>query len=313
MPVVPAMAPARVVGPVASLIETTKPGITRLVTMTSMVGFVMSAASHTWSLGQLAQAAVLTAVGTALSAAGANSINQFMERDRDARMPRTARRPLPQGRVTPGTVLGAGVGLSMAGVGVLLFLGVVPALVSLACVLSYVLMYTPLKTRTALATFVGAIPGALPPLIGWSAGAQSQGFEVLRDHGGLALFALMFIWQIPHFLAIAWMYQDDYAKGGYIVLPLIDPGGWVTASTIGLWTAALLPATLLPAWVMPGTLGAAYMTVATISGTVFAILALRLIRTRGRPEARQLFFGSIMHLPLLLVTMVGEATVRSVL
>jgi protoheme IX farnesyltransferase len=235
-----------------------------------------------------------------------------MERDRDAVMPRTRRRPLPQGRVTPGAVLGFGCALCVAGVAVLLIAGPLPALISLACVVSYVAMYTPMKTRTTLATFVGAIPGALPPLIGWSAAARLPGFESLRQAGGWSLFSLMFAWQIPHFMAIAWMYRDDYAKGGYVVLPVVDPSGRWTSLTIALWTVALIPATLLPARVMPDRLGPFYVVVAAITGAAFAVFAARLIFSRGRPQARALFFGSITHLPVILLAMVAEAVVREI-
>jgi protoheme IX farnesyltransferase len=189
----------------------------------------------------------------------------------------------------------------------------VSALVSLACIVSYIAVYTPMKTTTALATFVGALPGALPPLIGWSAGSEAGAWASLKEWGGLSLFVLMFVWQIPHFLAIAWMYKDDYAKGGYVVLPVIDPGGTWTAATIGLWSAALIPATLLPAIVMPDRLGAAYTVVAGLTGLAFLWLAVRLIRTRERREARALFFGSITHLPLILLVMVAEALIRAML
>lgn len=302
----------RRVTPLQSLIETTKPRITRLVTITSGVGFMMAAVSNPAPLSKLAIAAVGCVIGTALSAAGANAINQFMERDRDALMPRTLNRPLPQGRLEPMTVLWAGIGLGIAGCLVLLMMnGAIPALVSLACIVSYVVLYTPMKTRSALATFVGAIPGALPPLIGWTAASQTQGWGALLEPGGIALFTLMFIWQIPHFLAIAWMYRDDYAKGGYMVLPVIDPRGTVTAATIGLWTAALIPATILPAVVMPEHLGSPYLWTAGISGMLFVILAARLVVIRGRNEARQVFFASIAHLPLILMVMVGEAVIRA--
>jgi len=307
-------------GVIASLIETTKPGITRLVTITSFVGYVMAAAG--WRFGdgapgrwfewQLVLSAAGCIVGTALAAAGANALNQWMERDRDAVMPRTVRRPLPQGRVSAGLVLGVGSALCFLGCGLLWAInGYVPALVAVACVVSYVAMYTPMKTRSALSTFVGAIPGALPPLIGWSAGSSENGFATLTDWGGLSLFILMFVWQIPHFLAIAWMYRDDYAKGGYVVLPVIDPKGSWTATTILLWTVALVPATLLPAVVMPALLGIPYLTVACVSALAFLALAARLVKNRGRSDARVVFFASIIHLPLILMVMVGEAAVRT--
>src|SRR5262245_28855485 len=122
----------------------------------------------------------------------------------------------------------------------------------------------------------------------------------------------MFAWQIPHCMAIAWMYRDDYAKGGYVVLPVVDPSGRWTSLTIALWTVALIPATLLPARVMPDRLGASYVIVAALTGAAFAVLAARLIFSRGRPQARALFFGSIKHLPLILLAMVAEALVREI-
>jgi protoheme IX farnesyltransferase len=304
--------PAKRAGTIASLIETTKPGITKLVTTTSMVGFVMSAVARSWRWPELVATGLVCLIGTAMSAAGANAVNQWMERDRDAVMPRTQRRPLPQHRVTPGAVLGTGVALCVVGVATLLLAGPLPALISLACIVSYVAFYTPMKTRTTVATFIGAIPGALPPLIGWTAASQLPGFESLRQPGGLSLFALMFAWQIPHFMAIAWMYRDDYAKGGYMVLPVVDPSGRWTSLTIALWTAALIPATLLPARIMPERLGTFYLIVAGVTGAGFALLAARLVVSRGRSQAKALFFGSITHLPVLLLAMVAEALVRTI-
>lgn len=301
--------PAR--GPVGSLVETTKPGITRLVTITSMVGFAASATERVWSWPQLLYVGGLCLVGTALSAAGANSINQWMERDRDAVMPRTAHRPLPTGRSTPRAVLLLGVVLSVAGVLALLPLGWAPAAISLACVVSYVVFYTPLKTRTTLSTFVGAIPGGLPPLIGWTAGSAATGWEAIRDPLGLSLAGLMLIWQIPHFLAIAWMYRDDYATGGFRVLPVLDPDGKWTSLAIGLWAGTLIPATLMPAIIAPERLGATYAAVALVTGMIYALLAARFVMTRERRHARQVFFASIMHLPLLLFTLTGEVVIRA--
>lgn len=309
--------PGQLAGPVhtstfRALVETTKPRITRLVTITSIVGFAMAAVARAWTFEQLATIAAGAMVGTALSAAGANAINQWMERRRDSLMRRTAGRPLPRGNVEPRAVLATGVTLGVAGVALLLALcGPVPALLSLACILVYVLAYTPLKPISPVATFVGAIPGALPPLIGWSAASSAPGAAALLEPGGLALFAIMFIWQIPHFLAIAWMYQDDYAKGGFRVLPVLPNGGERTARTVALWTLLLLPATLAPAWFMPDRLGWGYASIALISGLAFAWLAARLVIDRSRPAARRVFFASIIHLPLLLVAMVGEALIRT--
>jgi protoheme IX farnesyltransferase len=300
-------------GIVRSLIETTKPGITRLVTITSMVGFVMGAVTGNWTISELLSTGLICLMGTALSAAGANAVNQWMERDRDALMPRTRRRPLPQGRVTPAAVLAAGVSLCVAGVAVLLLAGPIPSLISLMCVVSYVALYTPMKTRTTLATFVGAIPGALPPLIGWSAANRAEGFSTLLDVGGLALFSIMFIWQIPHFMAIAWMYRDDYKAGGYMVLPVVDEKGVWTSVTVALWTLLLIPATLFPIRAMPELLGLPYAVVAGSAALVFGALAVKLIVARSRSAARAVFFASIAHLPLVLLAMTVEAVARTLL
>ncbi len=292
-------------GVVGSLIETTKPGITRLVTITAAVGFVLGAAGRAWALWELVVAAAACLAGTAMSAAGANSLNQWIERARDAAMSRTSRRPLPEGRVSPLAVMWTGLVLSAAGVGVLALLsGAVPALLSLVCVLVYVLAYTPMKVRTPLATFVGTIPGALPPLIGWTAASDAGGLEALLDPGGLSLFALMTVWQVPHFLAIAWMYRDDYAKGGFCVMPAVRGGETRTVATVALWSLLLMPATMAPGVLVP-SLGMPYLAVALLSGLGFQWLAFGLITRRTREAARAVFFASIAHLPLLLLSMVA--------
>lgn len=295
---------------IGAVVEACKPGITRLVTVTSGVGFVMAALTRSWTLGQFAWLVTVSLAGTALSAAGANAINQWMERDRDSRMERTRGRPLPSGRITPPAILWSGIGLSLAGVALLLLAGPAPAAISLACVLSYVLWYTPLKPRTTLATFVGAIPGGLPPLIG-STAALGGGFDVVMEPIGLSLLGLMLVWQLPHFLAIAWLYREDYARGGYRVLPVIDADGRWTSATMVLWAWALLPASLLPAVFLPDRLGLVYPLMAVATGVVYAFLCARLAITRERAHAKQVFFASIMHLPLLLMVMVGEGVLRT--
>ena len=291
---------------VRAVVATTKPGITRLVTITALVGFAMAALGRAWTPAELAISLVGCAVGTFLSAAGANALNQWLERDRDAQMPRTALRPIPAGHLTASTVLRAGLALCAAGLLTLaLTVGLTPMIVSLACMLVYVLAYTPLKTRTAMATLVGTIPGSLPPLIGWtSAGALAGG--VLAP-GGLSLFALMTVWQLPHFWAIAWLYREDYAHGGFRVLPLSDPSGVKTSAAIVLTSILLLPATIWPALAMPNLLGPLYLSVAGLTGVGFLALACVMAAKRTRPAARRLFFASIIHLPLLLIAMVLDA------
>jgi protoheme IX farnesyltransferase len=303
--------PASLLGP---LIEATKPGITRLVTVTSTVGFVLAASARTWKLTELLVIGLSCMAGTALSAAGANAINQWMEADRDALMDRTRNRPLPSGRATPFAVLSSGIALSVVGVLVLALLtNSVAAAISATCVLVYVFIYTPMKPRTTLSTLVGAIPGALPPLIGWVAAAEGSPLAELTRWGGWSLFTLMFVWQIPHFLAIAWMYRDDYAKGGYKVLPVVEDGERRTASTVIRWTLLLIPATLAPAWLLPVQLGWVYIAIAGVTAGVFCTLAYQLVRGRTRAEARAVFFFSIAHLPLIMGAMVVETLVRVLL
>jgi heme o synthase len=310
----------------AALIEATKPRITRLVTITAGVGFAMAGVSRSWRLDELLITGGACVVGTALSAAGANAINQWMEQDRDALMVRTCGRPLPTRRATPTAVLAVGLALGFLGVLTLATLcGIVPAIISLACLLTYTLAYTPLKPITHFATHVGTIPGALPPLIGWTAASASGGLASLAHPGGWSLFLLMTVWQMPHFLAIAWMYRDDYAKGGYRVLPVLPDGERRTATSIAVWSVLLVPATIAPAWAAAwtaadtgtetvwggwGRIAWVYAVVAAIGGVVMLRLASSLAKQRTRHAARRLFLASIMHLPLLLVVLVAEALVK---
>jgi protoheme IX farnesyltransferase len=311
----------------AAIVELTKPRITRLVTITAAVGFVLAALGRRWQPLELALAAAGALLGTALSSAGASALNQWLERDRDALMVRTAHRPLPDGRITPPLALAAGLCLSAIGVLTLLALaGPAPAIIALLTILLYVLVYTPLKPFTPLATLVGTIPGALPPLIGWTAAAApgAASPESLRDAfvgpaawGGWSLVVLMIVWQVPHFLAIAWMHREDYARAGYRMLPgdnaEASPGGPgirvqpVTGAIILLWSAALLPITLAPAMVIPDRLGWIYVAIATLVGVPFLAAAGVLAVRRTRGDARRVFFASIIHLPLVLVAMVADA------
>lgn len=298
---------------VRALIETGKPGITRLVAITAVVGFVLAALGQVWTFGLLASLASCV-VGTVLSSLGANALNEWWERERDAKMARTAGRPIPRGELSAASVLGFGLGSSAAGVGLLLVVnGPGAALVALVCVLSYVLVYTPLKPLTVTSTLVGAIPGALPPLIGWAAASEAGSLASLTEPGGWSLVALMTIWQLPHFLAIAWMYRDDYAAGGFRVLPVVDPSGRATAITILVTAVLLVPATMLPVWAMPGLLGGATLVVALLTGLAYLWLAVKLAISRTRPAARRVFFASIIHLPVLLLVIVAEAVGRTLL
>jgi protoheme IX farnesyltransferase len=238
-------------------------------------------------------------LGTALVACGAAALNQLWEREHDARMRRTAERPLPSGRMQPETVLVFGGICSMAGLIYLAFaVNLLTSLIGAATLASYVFIYTPLKRVTWLNTAVGAIPGALPPVMGWTAARNDLTGE------GWALFAILFFWQIPHFLAIAWMYREDYAQAGFVMLPAVDPDGSRTgrqavSHTLGLLTVSLTPYLFR----LTGTL---YLLGALVLGTVFLGAAVLFSRQMTRPRARQLFFISILYLPLLLGLMVFD-------
>jgi protoheme IX farnesyltransferase len=315
--------------------ELSKPRITRLVTMTAGVGFVLGLVERAaaargaglirpWSVTELAVGAVGCVAGTAVSSAGANALNQWWERSRDGRMQRTMNRPIPAGAVPASVGLWAGLAMSTVGVGVLLAAcGPAAALVSLATILIYVLIYTPSKVLTPWNTVIGAVPGALPPLIGWCAAAAVGGhtgawWSSLGVWGGWSLFVLMAVWQIPHFLALAWMYRDDYAAGGYRMLPSVDPTGRITAWITLIGSVVLVPATLAPVFGVPGVLGVAYGGVAIVSGAAFIAMAARMAFKKGgtaaeqRARERSVFLASIAHLPLLLIAMTAEALVRAV-
>lgn len=299
---------------VKALVAVTKPGITRMVTITAMVGFVLGAWQNgADSLVSMLRLGAIVTVGTYLSASGANALNQWWESDRDARMRRTRGRPIPAALVQSQTVAKLGLMLALVGTLILFFAGPVPAMIGLACTISYVLMYTPLKTRSAWCTLVGALPGALPPLIGWTASTGGWAFGDMLAPGGQALFWLMMVWQIPHFMAIAWMYRTDYADGGMRMLPVIAPGGRSTSWVVLLTSILLLPATLAPALAMPHLIGVVYPVVALVSGVWFLWMGIRLARHRSDALAKRIFFASIAHLPVLLLVMVCEAFVRTVL
>lgn len=238
-------------------------------------------------------------IGTGLTAASSAVLNQWMEIERDRKMPRTRNRPLPAGRVSEVEALVLGLLLGVLGLGYLAittnFLTFTLGLLTLA---TYLAIYTPLKTRSTLNTIVGAIPGAIPPLMGYTAAANMVTTE------SLILFAIMFLWQMPHFLAIATLYREDYRAGGYVMLPVVDPKLTATSRQALVYLAALLLVSLAPSlFEMTGTL---YATVALLLGTVFMMSGAQLATTRTRKDARMLFFVSIAYLPLLLGVMVYD-------
>jgi protoheme IX farnesyltransferase len=272
----------------------TKPRLNLLVLVTTLGGLYLAAPE-----GVAASLLVHTLIGTALVAGGAAALNQVWERETDRLMRRTSVRPIPQGRL--GVHEGTWFGVLLTSIGLIeLTFGAnsTAAAVALATSASYVLAYTPLKTRTSLATLVGAVPGALPPVIGWAAATGDVSLPAL------VLFGIVFFWQMPHFLAIAWMYRDDYARAGIPLLPVLEPDGRRTGQQALLYAAALWPVSLLPALV--GLAEAPYSIVATALGFIFIGLAALFARDRSMVSARRLFLFSITYLPLLWGALVAD-------
>jgi len=291
---IPIGLPARSASPVSDYIALTKPRLNFLVVASSAAGYYLGSS---WPIDAAAMATAVA--GTALVAGGAAVLNQVYERDTDALMRRTRMRPLPDGRVSPrdgrlyGTVLAAG-GLTLLAART----NLLAAGLALATLAVYLAIYTPLKRRSPVATLVGAVPGALPPLIGWAA---SHG---TLAPGGLALFAIVFLWQIPHFMAITWLYRDDYGKAGFPMLPVVDPTGRRAAVQAVLYSTLLLPVSLAPAFT--GVSGRVYLGAAAVLGAGLLWLALRFFDTRSDARARALFFASITYLPVLWILMMVD-------
>jgi heme o synthase len=276
----------------SAFFELTKPRITMMVVITTAAGYYLA------SPGALDLRLLFHALlGTALTAGGSAALNQYLERAQDARMPRTKDRPVPSGRVPPLAALLFGMALSLLGVTCLVVL-VNPLAAVLAGLTSllYLGLYTPLKTRTSMCTTVGAAPGAIPPLIGWAAAGGALNAQAWT------LFAILFLWQFPHFLAISWAYQTEYQSGGFNMLPRVDPGGARTVRRILLLSVALVIASLMPYRL--GLAGPFYLVSAGILGALMFYYVVRLVLDRSRGAARQLSFATIAYLPLLLLWMV---------
>lgn len=283
----------RTTSALSDLADLVKARLSLLTVVTAMAGFALGV-KDSWSWLLLAA----TVTGTALSAAGAAALNQWWEREFDARMKRTRERPLPAGRMASSDALLTGVGLSLSGVLCLaLFANVLAAALAAATIASYIFVYTPLKRVTTLNTIVGAVPGALPPLIGWTAARGSINAE------GVTLFAILFLWQMPHFLAIAWLYRSDYAQAGFRMLSENDESGAVTGRQAFIYALALLAVSLLPSVFF--AYSALYFYGALLLGAGFASVAANFAVSGGSvPAARWLFLASIVYLPFLLALMV---------
>jgi protoheme IX farnesyltransferase len=279
-------------GSVGDYVALTKPRLNFLVLVTSAAGYYLGAPTGPHLL-PMAQAVA----GTALVAGGAAVLNQVYERDTDALMRRTRMRPLPDGRIAVNDARAFGLVLAAAGVGLLaVWANALAAFLALVTLVTYLVLYTPMKRRSTLATLVGAVPGALPPLIGWAAARGTL------SAGGWALFAIVFLWQIPHFMAIAWMYREDYRNAGFPLLPVVEPDGRRTGRHAVIYVGLLLPVSLVPSLV--GVSGAAYFWTALVLGMALVALAARFAATRSEAFARALFVGSIVYLPLIWAMMI---------
>lgn len=275
-------------GLLSNLSELSKARLSFLVLITTLVGFLLG-----WHGPMDYTLLAATLLGTALSAAGASALNQWLERDLDALMPRTADRPLPARRMHPSDALLFGMLCCGSGVAILFFFAnPLTALLGGLTILIYAALYTPMKRFTELNTLVGAVPGALPPLLGWTAATNHTGF------GGWILFLILWFWQMPHFLAIAWLYRDQYAAAGFKMLSTRDPDGWSTAWQALIYSIALLAVSLLPG--MIGMSSSYYFFAALALGAAMIYLSVAFLRNRTNPAARHLFFASIIYLPLLL-------------
>ena len=276
---------------IGDYLELSKARIIFMVLITTLAGFLCAGGSA-WSLALLH-----TLIGTAVVAAGTNAFNEYFERQRDARMQRTRNRPIPAGRISPLAALVFSASASVFGmVYLLIAVSGLAALLAGITLFSYVAIYTPLKVRSTVCTLVGAVPGAIPPMIGWAA--------VRGDlaTGAWVLFGILFLWQLPHFLAISWMYREDYQRGGFVMTAVGDPDGRRTSTQAVLYALALLPVSLMPVFV--GVTGPLYAIGTVMAGLAMVGWALRFAALRSHRSARELFLVSIVYLPVVMAILV---------
>ena len=279
-------------GRLSAYAELTKPRITLLVVLTAAAGFCLGSQQGIDFVRLLNMA-----VGVALLSSGIATLNQYIERNTDGLMRRTESRPLPSGRLAARDALLFGILLSAAATAYLaLLVNPLSAALGLVTFASYLFIYTPLKTKTTLSTVLGAFPGAMPPLMGWVAARGDVSLEAW------ILFAILFLWQFPHFLAIAWMYRDDYARAGIKMLPVVEPEGRVTGQQIISYTLLLVPVSLLPTLI--NLAGTVYLIGAIVLGIVFLYFSARAAFIRTTWQARQLLLASVLYLPVLFALMV---------
>jgi protoheme IX farnesyltransferase len=277
---------------VKNYLELTKPRVTWLIVMSAAIGYFFGH-SGPWLIWPV----VHTLFGTALMASGTAALNQWYEREADRHMRRTQMRPLPSGRLQPAQVLWFGIGLAVLG-SLELGFGVnwLTAGLTIATLAMYLFAYTPLKQKTWWSTTVGAFPGAMPPLIGFAGAAGKLTPEAL------VLGAILFLWQFPHFYAIAWMYREDYSRAGIRMLPVVEPDGTSTARQIVLYSIALIPISLLPKWM--GMTGSIYLIGALVLGLCFLYSGVRVSLDRSKLRARKVLLTSVIYLPVLYLLMV---------
>jgi len=282
--------------------ELTKPRITLMVLVTCAAGFVLAQGSLDWSAQQIVLLLHALA-GTGLAASSASVLNQVLERQHDARMRRTAGRPLPSGKLESVPAAVFGVALCLASfVWLAAAVNLLTAVLGAVTTISYVLIYTPLKRVSSLSTVIGAAPGAMPPVMGWAASTDALGA------GAWALFGILFFWQLPHFLAIAWMYRADYARGGFPMLPVLEPDGASTARQSVIWAAALIPLSLVPTAL--GLVGTVYAVGALVLGLGYLGASLAFGRQRTGPSGRNLLIASILYLPGILGAMMADRLIQ---
>lgn len=277
-------------------LELTKPRVTLMVLITTLVGFYLGGRGAVDFLLLLH-----TLLGTALVAGGTSALNQYLERDIDAKMHRTKNRPLPTGRLTPRQALTFAISIALIGLAYLAFaVNLLTAALAAITLTSYVFMYTPLKKKTSLSTLVGAVSGALPPMGGWTAARNDLNMEAW------VLFAILFLWQLPHVLAISWLYSEDYKRGGFPLLPVLDPAGHSASRQIINNCLALLPVSLLPSLI--GLAGAVYFVGALILGLAFLAFGILVAIEKSNLSARRLMFVSLAYLPALLGLLTFDKT-----
>ena len=277
---------------IAVYTELSKPRIALMLVLTAAAGFYLgSAHGFDWLLF------VNSTIGITLLSFGVATLNQFIERRTDALMARTATRPLPTNKISPAEALAYGLILTVgAEIYLAATVNILTAILGLSVIVGYVLLYTPLKTKTSASTAIGAIPGAMPPLMGWTSASN----EITA--GAVVLFALLFLWQFPHFLAIAWMYREQYKNAGILMLPVVEESGKLTARQIVLFTVMLLPVSIAPYFF--GIAGLIYVGGAVILGIWFLWTSIEAARAKSPEKARKLLLVSVLYLPILFALMV---------